>query len=308
MSENVIEIPKTQDPPPEPSTEKESPQDWIKLVTSSPAFIPGVFLAIALAAVFWPLFAHLPQLWFGDDGYYSHGVLIPLISGYIVYRKWPRLKDIPVKPFYPALIPLVGLLWVATAAVVSDVKFFASIAFIGTLLCGIWFVAGGRWTWKLTIPSLYLAFGLPMWIVIINAYTNPLQQKSTDVSYYMLKLLKIGPSRGVGADITTIYLPNFNLDVGVPCSGMKLVIAMAAFTVFFIVIGGMRWWSNLIMVALVLPLCVLMNSLRITMIGLVGNQWGETAGHQFHDYSGYLTLIICFFLLFKIARLLGWKD
>jgi exosortase/archaeosortase family protein len=107
---------------------------------------------------------------------------------------------------------------------------------------------------------------------------------------------------------TTIYLSNFVLDVGVPCSGLKLIVAVTAFTVFFVLIGGLRWWANLSMFALIVPLCLFVNGLRIALIGVVGDFYGHDAGMSFHDYSGYITLIVCFVILFKIARGLGWKD
>ena len=105
-----------------------------------------------------------------------------------------------------------------------------------------------------------------------------------------------------------VLLANFSLDVGVPCSGLKLVLAVTAFTVFFMLIGGLKWWANLVMIALILPLCLFINGLRIALIGVVGDMYGSDAGHAFHDYSGYLTLIVCFIILFRVARWLGWKD
>jgi exosortase/archaeosortase family protein len=143
---------------------------------------------------------------------------------------------------------------------------------------------------------------------------------------------------------TTIMLDRFNLDVGVPCSGLKLFVAVTAFTVLFIYLGLMiRWdmfreklglppadqvtpetpsvfgrpgfgkafastfWPVGVLLALILPLCLFINSLRIVLIGLVGNQFGNEAGHKFHDYSGYITLVVCFYLLFLVAKGLKWK-
>ncbi len=65
---------------------------------------------------------------------------------------------------------------------------------------------------------------------------------------------------------------------------------------------------DLILVAVAVPLCMILNTLRITLIGLVGNQYGSDAGHQFHDYSGYISLVICFVVLMKITKMLGWKS
>lgn len=274
-------------------------------IRRSPAFIPILVGIATVILTFWDLVNKLPDMWFAGDGYYSHGALVPFISGYVVYRWWPKLKDIPVKPFYPAIIPLVLTGWLLFAGVRIEQIQILSISLVMMLIWSIWFVAGGRWMWSLLGPSAYLLFGLPIWSHVIDTYTNPLQQISTNISYGMLKLSGFDPYK---QDNTTIHLPNFTLDVGVPCSGLKLVIAVSAFTVFFMMIGRLKWWGNLMMTAAVLPLCLFINGLRITLIGVVGNMYGEEAGHQFHDYSGYITLLVCFFLLFKLARLLGWED
>lgn len=274
-------------------------------IRKSPAFVPGLIVLAALFLAFWELFTELPKLWFKDDGYYSHGVLVPFISAYVVYRWWPRLKDIPVRPFYPAIIPLLMTGWLLFAGVRIGQIQILSVSLVLMLLASVWFVAGGRWLLGLTLPILFLLFGLPIWSNIIDTYTNPLQIISTDISYAMLKLVGFDPWK---QDNTTIYLANFTLDVGVPCSGLKLAIAVSAFTAFFMMIANLKWWGNLIMVTAVLPLCLFINGLRITLIGIVGNIYGEKAGTDFHDYSGYITLIVCFYLLFKLARLLGWED
>ncbi len=274
-------------------------------IRKSPAFIPGLVALGVLFLAFWELFRKLPDMWFAGDGYYSHGALVPFITGYVIYRWWPRLKDIPVRPFVGAIIPVLLTGWLLFAGVRIEQVQILSVSFVLMLLAGIWFVAGGRWLFALMGPTVYLLFGLPIWSHVIDTYTNPLQQISTDVSYALLQLTGFTPYK---YDSTTIHLSNFTLDVGVPCSGLKLVIAVSAFTVFFMMIGRLKWWGNLMMAISVLPLCLFINGLRITLIGVVGNMYGSEAGHQFHDYSGYITLLVCFFLLFKLARLLGWED
>ena len=281
------------------------PRDYLDAAMRSSAFYPGVALALGLALAFWNLLRTLPELWMGNDGYYSHGMLVPVIAGYIVARRWPQIRDIPVRPSWFAAIPLVFILFFLRAASATNLLAAMSFMMVASIAFGVWFVAGWRWTVALLAPTLYLLFALPIWTMAINTYTNPLQLLSTKVAFQMLKVLGLDP---LSDGTTVIYLNNFTLDVGVPCSGLKLVVALAAFTTMFVLIARLRLISNLAMAALVLPLALFMNGLRIAMIGVVGNAFGNDAGHKFHDYSGYIMLLVCFFALFKIARLLGWKD
>lgn len=281
--------------------------DWsLDAILKSPAFIPALLLLGGIALVYWRLLSGLPKLWFSDDGYYSHGVLVPLIAGYVVYRWKDRLSKIPVKAGWIGGVAVVALLYVGYVATITNIQAFMSGTFLLTILAAIWFVAGARWMLALSLPVLYMVFALPAFTGAIDLYTNPMQIISTKVAFKLLEMFGFSPYSG--ADPTAIYLNRFVLNVAVPCSGLKLLIAVAAFTAFFMMVGGLKWWGNLVMVAIWIPLCLFINGLRIALIGVVGDTYGEAAGMQFHDYSGYITLLLCFAILFGVARGLGWKD
>jgi exosortase len=284
-----------------------TPPDWLGQLLRSPLFVPMVFVGGSLGWLYWHLITRLPRLWLADDGYYSHGFLVPLIAGYVVVKKWDRIRTIPVKAGWLAIPFMFGFAYLAYVTTHTNISAILALSFLCSVLTGIWFAAGWRWMVALAGPVLYLGFALPLWTGAIEFYTNPAQLASTTVAFQILKAIGFGPMK-FPADPTTIYLSHFTLDIAVPCSGLKLMLAVSAFTIFFMMIASLKWWGNLAMVFIVLPLCVFVNGLRIAMIGMVGDQFGSDAGHQFHDWSGYLMLLICFFTLFKFARGLGWKD
>ncbi len=273
------------------------------------AKIPAVQLGLAVLAslmvCFWPLISTLPGLWFDKDSYYSHGLLVPIIVGYVIYARRESLAAVPVKGFNAAFVPLGAFLYIAWVASRTSQASFLSMLFVACILLSIWFIAGGKWLVALSAPVLYLLFGLPIWASTIDAYTNPLQLISTRTSFAMLRLIGMNP---IHVDSTTIQLNQFSLDVGIPCSGLKLILAISAFIAFFIMIAKLKPWANVLLFALVIPVCIFVNGLRIAMIGVVGNQFGESAGHQFHDYSGYLSILVCFVILGKITKGLGWNP
>lgn len=262
----------------------------------------AVFLGLGI--VFLGLIRRLDYYWFGDDSYYSHGPLVPLIAGYIVYSNWDRISRNPVRGFWPAIFPVLGLLYVVWVANKTDQVALLSVMFVACASLLVWFIAGFRWALA-TAPAIgYLLFGLPIWASFIDAYTYPLQEISTKASFQILKALQLNPLQ---LDNTTILLNNFSLDVGVPCSGLKLVLSLGAFLVFFMLIARLKLWANVLLAFITLPLAIMINGLRIAMIGVVGNRYGTEAGLSFHDYSGYISLIVCFVILMKITRALGWK-
>ncbi|MGB9619215.1 MAG: exosortase-associated EpsI family protein, partial [Armatimonadota bacterium] len=112
-----------------------------------------------------------------------------------------------------------------------------------------------------------------------------------------------------GNTIVSSGLPGQTLLVGSPCSGLRLLISLITFSWFFTYVIRAAWWKKAILVCMSFPLSIFINSLRVTMIGYVGF-WtaSEEAMHRFHDYSGYIGLVICFAILFGTAKLLRAGD
>lgn len=307
---SLIEPKEVAEPQPPP---KVAAAPWWDAMVKSPVFVPAVVVTVGLIFLFWHLVSRLGKLWMDDSGYYSHGFLVPFISGYVIYKKWDKLKTIPVQPGYAA-VPFLGFFaYLAYVTTHTNINALLSISFLMCILGCIWFAAGWRWMLALCLPVLYLGFALPLWTGAIDLYTNTSQLISTTVAYEILKALGFEPTR-LASEPTNIYLAHYTFTVAVPCSGLKLLLAVSAFTAFFMMIANLRWWGNIVMLAVVYPLCVFINGLRIALIGVVGNSFGTTtaehdhAAHVFHDWSGYISLLVCFFILFKVARGLGWKD
>lgn len=284
----------------------EAIQKGLRAYAQSEAFIPSLVAAGAVAIAFWSLWIPLYGLWTSDDGYYSHGFLVPFISGFIIYKWWPKLKDIPVRQFWPAAIPLMACLYLTGVGTYMQMEGLLAICLLGVLGFSVWMVAGFRWAIGLSPAILYLAFALPLWNAIISNNTNKLQILSTTMAYELLRAVGYRP---IQTSPTIIVMDSgYPLDVAVPCSGLKLLVALTALTVFILLVGRLRWFANIVMLGLIIPLGLFINGLRIALIGMVGDRWGRDAAVTFHDWSGWITLIICFIVLSKIARTLGWQD
>lgn len=348
-------------------------------VLQYPLTLPGFLAFVGLVLAFWPMINALPMRW-NEDQYYSHGWLVPFLSGFIVFRRWSKIRaivghgvaNIPNTALVLKIVAglaVVGWTWIlgvaayralgfamqmvngplfggvallvlalvfggiyglgvslanrvagfqATAfsiilallpfvyaSYVGNIIVLQSVLFVAVAILSIALVAGWKWALGLMPAIAFFLFGLPVWNSFIDGYTNPLQLASTQVAYQLLQVLQYGPYQG---DPTTIYVGEFTLNVAIPCSGMKLMLAVSAFTTLFVLIANLRFWSNVLMFVMIIPLCLFINGLRIALIGIVGAERGTEAAMQFHDSSGYITLVVCFFLLFKFARLLGWKD
>jgi exosortase len=176
--------------------------------------------------------------------------------------------------------------------------------FLASLVVTIWFLAGKRWVWALLPVIGFLIFCLPIWTSVIDRYTLSMQHASANMAVQILQIVGLHPLR---TDETTVYLDNFTLTVAAACSGAKLTLALMAFTAFFMLTRQAKVWANVALVAILIPFCLFVNGIRIAMVGVVGNAFGDAAGRSFHDWGGYIALVICFVLLSSITKVLGYK-
>ncbi len=264
----------------------------------------GIVVIGLLFAVFGDFSLTMLRSWFNVDSYYQHGPAVPLAIGYILYVNRDRIEKHPIKPTIWPILILIPLLIVGVLA--SWAFFFSIQGAIVTAALGVlaWMFYGLRRAWAMAPAVLFAMTGLPMWNDLIDRHTNQLQIWSTDGAYALLKIIGQNPIR---MEPTVIHLDRFELYIAAACSGMKLTLAMLASVIFVLLVARLKWWGNLILVAMALPLAVVINGLRIGVIGIVGNNISKDAGHMFHDYGSYIFLVMAFAILYYTAKKLGWK-
>ncbi|RYG41408.1 exosortase/archaeosortase family protein, partial [bacterium] len=238
------------------ATESAPGVDW-RGVVAHPGFPKAVGLAVLVLFLFWSLATGLPALWFAPESSISQGPLIPVIAGYIFLTRWEKIKEMPAKGSWVALIFLVPLLYFIYIATRTQMMFTLSLGLIATIGLTVWLTSGLRIALATAPAILYLLFGLPVWQQIIDKFTQPMQEISAEASYAML--------RGMGyqifrPDSTTVMMDRFEFVVGAPCSGLKTMIALVAFTVLFILIARLQWWANALLAVFIIPFAILINA------------------------------------------------
>jgi len=268
------------------------------------AWWPALLIAVVIGLLYHDQFGYYWQDWKRTHGYYSHGPLVPLIALYMVWANRKRLASCTVTPAWHGallLLPAIPLYafgtWTGSGALVD-----ASLML--TLVGSIWSFVGNKVMRILLFPILYLVFMIPLPGTVLDETTMRIQTQSTRVAAVILNVAGYS-SEVVGSnEIHSSDLPT-PLVVGVACSGFKLLISLITFTAFFVYMIQAPAWKKAVLVAFAVPLSVFINSLRIAMVGFAGIWTGSAdTMHEFHDYSGYLGLVICFLILFGFARLI----
>lgn len=268
-------------------------------------YLAMAVLAGLIAWIYMPSFKWWYEAWMAKESSYSHGILIPIIVGFIVWLKRKSILATPIKPYawgYAVLVPALFLVLFSAVANSASVRGLLFPVVIGG---SVLVLMGPAMLRQLTFPILYLYFMCVLPGHLLAPASFRIQMLSTAGATLILKAAGLGVVRA-GQVIT---MPNgVEAQVAEACSGFRLLISLFAFSVLFAYLKDGPLWGRLSLVAVTVPLSLVANSLRISLVCLVGQFWGVEEMHSFHDYSGYLVLLLAFIVLPQIARLVKCRD
>lgn len=239
---------------------------------------------------------------------YSHGLLIPMISGYLFLR---QLKGVPANPGkdvtdrWAGVAVLILALAIGLLGNISQIEKFVSVALIIWVM-GIVLVSFG-WTrgrqfWP---PVLHLAFMLPLPFFLYWKTSIFLQGVSADVGVSIIRTMGIP----VYLDGHIIDLGPYKLHVAEACSGLRYLFPIMSFTYLFAVLyRGSMWHKGVLLLAAV-PIAVMMNAVRVGVIGVMVDSYGIGHAEGFmHFFEGWVIFILCILAMLMLSRVMQWLS
>ena len=271
--------------------------DWLTLT-------PFALAAALLAILAWPVLRFWNYEYTKPESYYEHAPLIPLIVGLMLWHRRDALRAVPKAPAPSALALLLPALALLVFAIKTQAQALESTGLLLTACGSVWLALGTRFVRAAAFPLLFLWLMAPLPGPVLNDSTLHVQMLSTVLANHLLNLMTFGTTL-VGNVIT---MENYSLFVDVPCSGFKLLLALLTFSAAFAYLVDGEPVRRCLLFAFSLPLSLLVNSVRIALIGVVGECIGSPAAHVFHDWSGLITLVLGFIALFGLAKGLGCRT
>ena len=161
---------------------------------------------------------------------------------------------------------------------------------------------------QLIFPIAFLTFLMPPPVEILYSVGSALSVISAEASNTLANLLGISSSLvyEYGNPIINIIRPDqttINFAVDIACSGIYSLIGFAIFATFiaYIVRSGKK--SKIIILLLGVPLIILLNTLRITLIFIIGYHFGDQlALYLFHAIGGNILMFIGTLILLFIME------
>ena len=250
-----------------------------------------VLVVLLFIAIYFPAFISLSEKFTATDSYYSHGFLVPIVCGYLVWRKRRELKELPIESFAMGMpILIIGLL-LQIIATALKINFAIYASMIIVILGMVLFMFGIKIT-KLLFPAiLFMLFMIPLPGVVIIGISFKLKVLAAEVATRIIHALGITATRAG----SIIYLPNSKLLVGDPCSGLRSLISLLALGALFTQFVDSSKFRKLLLFFSSIPIALVSNILRILFLLFVAYIYGEkVATGTMHDVSGMLVFVIAF--------------
>ncbi len=268
-----------------------------------PLALPFGLAATLLAVLAWPVLRFWTYEYTKPESYYGHAPLIPLIAGLMLWHKRAALAAVVKKPALGAALVAAAGLALLVFALQVQAEALESTGLLLAITGGAWLVLGTAFVRAAWVPLGFLWLMAPLPGPVLNDATQRVQMLSTILAEKLLHF-------GFGTTLTgnVIQMEDYSLFVDVPCSGFKLLLALLTFSGAFAFLVDGSVPKRLLLFAFSLPLSLLVNSVRIALIGVVGECIGSSAAHVFHDWSGMITLVLGFGALFSLAKGLGCRT
>ena len=236
----------------------------------------------------------------------EHGKLIPLAVAILFWIKRRDLAASITGVWWPGLI-VVGLaLLIHILGFLAQQPRVSMIALFLGLYGMIGLVWGWRTMWASTFPMVLFAFCLPLGN-FAQIVTLPLRMVSVKLTWMVCHgVLDIDVlQRG-----TVLSDPSgkYDYDVAAACSGIRSFVALLAVTTIFAMLSLRSVWRRALMLLTTVPLVIICNVLRLTVVVLIGRAYGQAEGSWVHDWFGYVTYLVAIVALLGVAHWLKEKP
>ena len=266
--------------------------------------------ALVLVIAYLPNLSALMTVWQSDPSY-NHGYLVIPIALFILWQQIlsPEPKTAPEMVLAPwwGWVFLAVVLLLRAAAYERGSEWLENATIIPAIVALTW--SFGSWPLLRRIwPAIvFLVFMLPLPPRINNGLALPLQSLAASSSRFLLQLTGMWViQEGNVINLTTAHGPE-RLDVALACSGLRMLMTMAATVTATVILLPLPKWKQIVLILSIVPIALASNMARIVATG-----WcyylleGETAKHWAHDWAGLLMMPLALALVGLELGILSW--
>jgi exosortase D (VPLPA-CTERM-specific) len=251
-----------------------------------------VIVAVAVGLLsLWPFWDGLTRMWgwWTESEEYSHGLLIPPVAAFLIWQQKDRLERVPFTgSWWGVTLVLLGgaVLIVGQLGTVFTVVQYAYVI----TLCGLILSFLGWPAFRLiAVPLLILLFMIPLPQFVLANLSTKLQLLSSQIGVDIMRLFNIS----VFVEGNVIDLGGYKLQVAEACSGLRYLFPLMTLGFLMAHFYKGALWKRILLFLSSIPITVLMNSIRVGVIGVTVEHWGiEMAEGFLHEFQGWMMFMV----------------
>lgn len=247
-----------------------------------------------------PVLYRLAQQWYNDEDM-GHGFFVPVVAGYIIWKRREELAAIrPETNYWGLLVVLWGALQFMLGTLGANI-FLSRTAFLISLTGAVWFLGGTKVLKVLGFPLALLWFMIPIPSIIYARITLPLQLFASRVAEAVLALFGIPVLR----DGNVLELASQKLDVAEACSGIRSLLSLSFLALIYAYFFDAKVWMRWALLVATIPIAIAANAARVSITGLISEYRPELAQGFFHLLEGWVLFMVAGALLILFHHLLN---
>jgi exosortase len=277
----------------------ETPADRSRVINQ----VLAITCAILAIILYVPVIRGLAGQWMSDANY-RHGLLIPLISGLIIWRERDSLSGTYRNSgnLYGLILVLLAASLLITGTAASEL--FTARVSLPLMIFGIvLYLRGREFARKIAFPVLFLLMMVPLPYIIYFKMTFPMQILSARLSSAILRTIGVSVIRKGNI----LMLPGYTLEVVAACSGLRSLMTMITLSMVFAFFSSLGNTKKIILVACSVPVAIAANMIRLVVTALGAYTVGAGfADGPLHEISGLIVFLAGLLLLMLCAGVLKW--
>lgn len=261
-------------------------------------FLFGVGSLVLLIYV--PVLGDLIERWWNDSNY-SHGFLVPLISGFLIWRQRQELATCRQSSHWLGWVIILFGMLVFVVGNAGAEYFTVRVSLVITLFGLVLYLFGMEITRRVWFAIFLLLFMIPIPAIVYFSATFPLQLLASKVAVSAMDILGIPVAR----QGNIIHLPETSLEVAEACSGLRSMISLLAMGAIYAYLSQRRFWAQVVLFVSTVPMAVAGNISRVFITAMITYAWDiDTTAEPLHSIMGAMVFVVAFVLLLICGAIL----
>lgn len=215
----------------------------------------------------------------------GHGVLVPLVIGWILWRERARWRTLSPRPTAWGFLLLAGGAAFHVLSLAGAGLFAASLGLVLSIAGAVLCIGGWPFLSVWAFPLFLTLFMLPKLAIVYSQVTLPLQLLASRMAAGMLSLGGVS----VVLQGNILEVGGHRVAVEEACNGIRYLLALGFTAVVFAYLVDQRAWMRGALLLSVVPIAIVANAVRVAASAWIPRLDSGTP----HTIAGVCVFLVC---------------